>query len=158
MTVIVGVDSPKVSKAALQLAAQEARWRQVPPGPAGRSCLGGSVGSQPSGAVAAGDAGGRQHAQQGQPDRAAEHGAEILPTWSAATPTPMTGMARPARHERREQPVQRVGGEGGRSGGDEFAPAVRGDRQAGEPQTGPLPSGHRLRDESQGQRRGGEKT
>ena len=37
-------------------------------------------------------------------------------------------------------------------------PAVRGDGQAGEPQSGPLPSSHRLRDEGQGQRRGGEKT
>src|ERR1700749_2762078 len=30
MTVIVGVDSSQASKAALRLAAQEARWRQAP--------------------------------------------------------------------------------------------------------------------------------
>ena len=35
------------------------------------------AGPRPSGTAAAGDAGGRQHAQYGQHDRAAEHGAEI---------------------------------------------------------------------------------
>ena len=37
----------------------------------------GSAGPRPSGTAAAGDADGRRHAQQGQHDRAAEHGAEI---------------------------------------------------------------------------------
>jgi hypothetical protein len=37
----------------------------------------GSAGPRPSGAVAAGDAGGRERAQQGQYDRGAEHSAEI---------------------------------------------------------------------------------
>ena len=47
----------------------------------------GPAGPRPSGTAAAGDAGGRQHAQQGQHDRAAEHGAEITDVVGGDTDT-----------------------------------------------------------------------
>jgi hypothetical protein len=58
--------------------------------------------------------------------------------------------------QRAEQPEQGEGGESRSAGGDELAPALLGDAQAGEAHGGPLPRAHCFGDEEQAQAGGRE--